>query len=147
METGPCKNKVPMRVLLGWPGPEFQNRKGRLGGSSSAGFELRGVYLISAAPTVFTKREGRTAKSKGTGEASSGGPMEGHGPQHGYLVLFFSQVSVSGEPPPVKQRGRASPTPKPLERSRAGRGKGEGTISPSGGAHGGVVTHAPERGL
>lgn len=95
----------------------------------------------------FTKREGRTAKSKGAGDASSRRPMEGHGPQHGNLVLFFRQVSVPGEPPPVKRRGGASPTPKPLERSRAGRGSGEGTISPSGGAHGGVVTLAPKRAL
>nr|XP_039325240.1 uncharacterized protein LOC120364007 [Saimiri boliviensis boliviensis] len=141
------ETKCPRGCFSG--GRALRSQTGRVGSVAVRVRVSSSGALISFLPRqLFSQNpQDEQQRTRGAGEASSGRLVDGHGPQHGNLVLFFNQVSVSGEPLPVKRRKRASATPNPLERPRAGRGTGEGTISPSGGAHGSVVTHASKRAL
>lgn len=99
METGPSETKEPTRVLLGRPGCPV-NRKGRLRGSLSRGFEIKAAFLISpealCSQSVPANGNARGLPEQGVRAAVVGDhPSQGHRPRPWPLASFLTQPFVS----------------------------------------------------
>lgn len=99
METGPSETKEPTRVLLGRPGRPV-NRKGRLRGSLSRGFEIKAAFLISpearCSQSVPVNGNARGLPEQGVRAAVVGDrPSQGHRPRPWHLASFLTQLFVS----------------------------------------------------